>query len=305
MYFNFTNPNYLILLFIIPILIFFHFYSIKNIRGKSIAFANFEAIARVKGIDLYSKNIIILLLNIAMVSFLIFSLSGLTLYKEMEISSFSFVIAIDSSESMGAVDIYPDRLSASKETSIEFINSLPKGSRVGVISFSGNSFIEHEISDKKEEVANSIRNIELKKFGGTDIYEAISISSFMLEDEENKAVILISDGQLNVGSVYDSVEYAKKNNILIHTFGIGTAEGGETSFGISRIDEDSLKSLAYSTGSKYFKVTSAEEMRKSFDEIMPLTKKFIGINLSLYLIIITIAIFMIQQFLIEVLRINI
>src|SRR3989344_5168936 len=98
MNFSFTNPSYLYLLFIIPIIIFFHFYSLKNLRGKAVRFANFEAIARVRGIDLYSKNLGILMINILIVLSLVLSLAGFTLHMQMKASSFSYVLAIDSSE---------------------------------------------------------------------------------------------------------------------------------------------------------------------------------------------------------------
>ncbi len=64
--FSFSNPSYIYLLFLVPIIIFFHFFSLKNNYGKAIKFANFDAIARIKGIDIYSKNIFILILDVLM-----------------------------------------------------------------------------------------------------------------------------------------------------------------------------------------------------------------------------------------------
>ena len=135
MYISFSHPLYLLFLFVIPVLIFFHFYGLKNMRGKALKFANFEAIARVKGIDLYSKNIMLLIFNISFAVLLVISLAGFTLYKEMKTSDFSFVVAIDNSESMSATDLIPNRLAAAKETAAEFVDNLPYESQLGVISF--------------------------------------------------------------------------------------------------------------------------------------------------------------------------
>lgn len=299
MYFSFSNPGYLFLLLFIPVIVFLHFYSIRNVPKKSLRFANFEAIANVKGIDFYSKDIKVPFLNILIVCLLVFSISGLTLNKEIQASSFSFVIAIDSSQSMGATDIYPDRLYAAKETAIDFVNSIPINTKIGVISFGGNSFIEQEISEDKGLLKTSINSIESTKFGGTDIYEAIMASSGILKNEQNKAIILLSDGQINVGNIYDAVEYAKDKEILVHTIGIGTVEGGNTSFGISKMDEDILKSLAYNTGGKYFNADNKEKMQESFKQIAPLTKRFGSINLSVYLIIAVMVLFILEQLLIS------
>ncbi|VVB78362.1 von Willebrand factor type A domain protein [uncultured archaeon] len=305
MYFNFTYPEYLYLLFSIPFLIFFYFYNIKNVGGRSVKFANYEAIARVKGIDLYSKNINVLILDIIIVVALIFSLSGLTLYKEMTVSSFSFVIAVDSSESMGATDILPSRISAAKDTATNFINLLPEGSRAGVISFSGNSYVEQEVTDNKQIIKTALNKIELTTTGGTDLYEALSTSSFLLKNEDNKAVILLSDGQINIGNLDEVIQDALKKGITIHTIAMGTVEGGSTGFGISKVDEDTLKSLAYSTGGKFFAVNSKEKMGQSFNEIIPLTTKLGAVNLSFILIIATLVLFILRQFLISVIRISI
>jgi len=305
MYFSFSNPSYLVILFVIPVLIFFHFYNIRNLRGRSLSFANFDAIAKVKGIDLYSKNIVVLTLNIIIIITLVFSLSGLTMHKEMEVSSFSFVIAIDISQSMGATDVDPDRLTAAKDSTIYFIDSLPYKPRVGILSFAGNAYIDQDITESKDEIEDAINNIEITEFGGTDIFEAISIASFMLDDEENKAIILFSDGQMNVGNTGEIIEHALKRDIIIHTFGVGTLSGGITDYGFSRMDEEILRSLSYSTEGQYFKVTSIEDLKESFDTIAPLTTKVRAIDLSFFLLIATVVLFILQQFLVDVIKIRI
>ena len=305
MYISFENPSYLLLLFIIPGIIFFHFYSIRNLRGKAVRFANFESIARVKGIDLYSKNLFILILNILIVLSLVFALAGLTLHIEMKASSFSYVISIDSSQSMGATDIKPNRLSAAKESAKEFIDSLPVGTMVGVISFSGNTKVEQKITNDKSALKSSIDNIKLTEIGGTDIYEAYTTSNLILQKEQNKAIIILSDGQINVGNIDEVVSNALLDEVVIHTIGIGTVVGGNTSFGLSKLDEDSLKSLAYSTKGKYFNVESSDKMKESFKEIIPLTDRIAAINLSFYLIILTIILFIIWQVSNEMTKISI
>lgn len=305
MYLTFQNPTYLLLLFIIPFIIFFHFYSIKNLRGKAVRFANFEAIARVRGIDLYSKNLFILVLNILIVLSLVFSLSGLTLHMEMKATSFSYVVAVDSSESMGATDLKPDRLSAAKESAKEFIDALPTGTKVGVTSFSGNTKIEQKLTGDKGVLKSSIDKIQLTDTGGTDIYEAYTTSSMILANEPNKAIIILSDGQINTGNLDEVVRNALLDDVLIHTIGIGTVAGGNTSFGLSKLDEDSLKSLAYSSHGKYFNVESEDQMRESFNEIIPLTTRIAAIDLSFYLIILTIILFILSQFVNNMMKVTI
>lgn len=305
MNFSFTNPSYLLLLFFIPVIIFFHFYSLKNLRGKAVRFANFEAIARVRGIDLYSKNVLVLIINILIVFSLVFSLAGMTVHMEMKAGFFSYIIAIDSSESMGATDIKPNRLSAAKESAGLFIDSLPLGTKVGVTSFASNTKIEQKLTDNKDLLKNSVNNIELTDIGGTDIYEAFSTSSLVLDNEPNKALIIISDGQINIGNLDEVIRDSIRNDVVIHTIGVGTVSGGNASFGLSKLDEDSLKSLAYSTNGRYFNARNEENLKDSFRQIIPLTEKIGSINLSLYLIMLTVILFIISQFVNEMTKVSI
>ena len=299
MYISFTNPFNLIFLFAIPLIIFFHFFGLKNIKGRALKFANFDAIARIKGIDLYSKSLYLLLFDIFFIIILVLSISGFTLHKEVNASSFSYVIAIDSSESMQATDMIPNRLSAAKETAINFVDSSPYDSPMGVISFAGNSYIEQEMTKIKSQIKSSINEIELNQISGTDIYEAVLLSSNMLKDEDSKAIILLSDGQINVGNFNEVIGYARDKQVLIHTLAIGTVEGGEVSYGISKLDEESLKSLAYSTGGKFFNVKNNAEMESAFGEIIQVTRKLGAIDLSFYLILVALGIFVTRQFLIS------
>ena len=300
MYISFSHPLYLLFLFIIPLVIFFHFFGLKNLRGKSLKFANFQAIAKVNGIDLYSKNIYLLFFNILFVALLVFALSGMTLHKEVEASSFSFVIAIDNSQSMFATDISPNRISFAKQVAIDFVNSLPYESNLGVISFSGDSYVEQSLTTNKQEINYAIDTIESSNVGGTDIFEAISNAVDVFDKEKNRAVILLSDGQINIGSVSDAVNYAKFNEVLVHTMGIGSVEGGDAGFGISKLDEDSLKSLAYNTGGNYFNINNENTITNSFNEIVQPTRKLSSIDLSLYLMMVAIVFFVIKQFLLSI-----
>jgi Ca-activated chloride channel family protein len=300
MYISFTHPFYLVFLFAIPVLILLHFFGLKNIKGRALNFANFESIARVKGIDLYSKNILLLLFNILLIVLLVFALSGLNVHRDIAASEFSFIIAIDSSESMSAIDMDPNRLAAAKETAIDFVNSLPSGSNVGVISFSGDTYVEQGLTKNKPDIRYAIDNIEIGFVKGTDVFEAVTNSIELLKNEKRKSVILLSDGQINIGNIGKTITYANLDELVIHTLGIGTVTGGETSYGLSVLDEDSLKSLAYNTNGEYFNVRSKQDMKDSFDEIITVTEREGSFDLTIYLIIMVIILFIVKQFLLSI-----
>ena len=304
MYISFGAPWYLVFVFAIPVLIVLHFVSLKSKRRTSLKFANFEAIARIKGIDLYSKSIGLLVFNVLFVFLLVMALSGLTFHNEVDASGFSFVIVMDTSESMSAKDMSPDRISVAKKTAIDFVESLPSESYVGIVSFSGDSLIEHELSKSKQSLKSAINNIDLSVVGGTNIYRAVLNAGKLLEGEKNKAIILLSDGQINVGKIQEVIDFVEENDILVHTFGIGSVEGGEVSYGLSKLDEDSLKSLAFNSNGKYFNVQDSKDMESSFKEMVNVTQKIGSFELASYLLLIVVILFVIREFWVGVGRVG-
>ena len=298
MYITFSNELYLFFLFAIPALIFLHFYGLKNLKGRSLKFANFEAIARIKGIDLYSKNLSILFLNMSIIFLLVFALSGATINREVEASSFSYILVIDASESMTATDIRPDRLSAAKKIAFDFIDSLPGESYIGVVSFSGDTYVEKPLTKDKQELKATIDSVEFGSVGGTDIYEAIFNSNKLLKKEKNKAIILLSDGQANIGNLNSAIDYAADNEIVIHSVGVGTLEGGEASYGASKLNEEFLKALSYNTEGSYFRADDEEKRDEAFDQIISVVRKIGATNLGPYLLMVSIVVFVFKQFLI-------
>lgn len=292
--FTFTRPQYLFFLFLIPFFFMIHFLSLSNRKKTALRFANFDAISRIRGIDFFSKNLIVLFFNVLIIFLIILALSGLNMQITKQVSSFSFVIAIDNSESMLADDFSPDRITVAKELAEEFVDRIPVGSKIGVVSFSGNSYIEQDMSMDKVIVKNSINSIEIKGWGGTDVYEALITSANMLEGDDNKAVIILSDGQINIGKIEDMISYSQKKEILIHTIAIGTKEGGNTPYAVSKLDEDFLNALAYNTGGRFFSAQNRDELFQSLLEALNITERKVSIDLVSYLILFVILLFTIE-----------
>ncbi len=294
MYITFTHPGYLLLLMIIPLFFLIHLLSLKNTKSRALRFANFEAISKIKGVDFFSKNITVFFLSVLIIFSLVVSISGLTLHRQIEASSFSFVLAIDSSRSMEASDLQPNRLEAAKETARNFVDSAPITTKIGVVSFAGSSYIHTGLIENKDEIKEAIDGIDRSFIEGTDIYEVIITSTNLLKNEEARAIILLSDGQMNVGEIDYAINYANENDVTIHTIAVGTEEGGKTSYGLSKVDEDSLKALAFNTEGNFSKAQDKNSLLNSFSEMLKLTNKKVSIDLSIYFIFISILLFVIE-----------
>ena len=302
---TFTNPFYLWLLVSIPLLIITHFFVLNYLNRRAVKFANFEAVKRVTGSKLelknvktVSKNRLLLIIRTFVLLFLIISIAGPVLWYSGQSSEFDFVIAIDASSSMLADDFYPYRLDSARKASSLFVNNIKARTKIGVVSFAGTSFVEQDLTDELRKAETAINNIRIKKTGGTDIGGAITTSSNLLLTEKNaRVIILLTDGQSTVGTLIDeAIEYANKNYITINTIGIGTEEGGTfiKSNLLSKLDEPTLIEIAQKTGGKYYRADSKESLTNAFEEISESSQKKISVDLSMGLIMITLALLLIE-----------
>jgi Ca-activated chloride channel family protein len=200
---------------------------------------------------------------------------------------------------MEAKDLLPSRLDAAKETAKEFVNAAPSSTRIAVVSFSGNSYIHQRLTGQKDMVIDALNSVEISPIEGTDIYEVVITSSNLLIAEEGRSIILLSDGQINVGEVEDAIKYANQNDIVINTIAVGTKEGGETVYGVSKLNEDVMKALSYNTEGNYFDASDRQSLLNSMDQILKLSKKKVSTDLSGYLVIASIILFVIEYVLIN------
>lgn len=283
----FTRPQYLILLMAIPILIFVHIAALRSVKKKSIKFANFEAISKIKGVEVFSKNLTVLYLNIIIITLVVLSVSGTSLTRNVDTSQLSFVLAIDASGSMVVSDIQPSRIEAAKKAAVDFLNMVPEKTRIGVISFSGSPFIEQDMTDDKALVKGAIENLGVKMIGGTDILNALTASTNLLREEDSKTIILISDGQANIYTLQDIIDYSNKNRVMIHCLGIGSREGytEEETGATFKVAEDTLKTIAHNTGGEYYYIQDVSDFYNSLNDIISVTKKRAIYDLSLYLMV--------------------
>jgi len=278
MEFSFDNPIYLWYLLSIPLLIYTHFYLFRHTKARAMKFANFEALKRVTGEKLITKNLIMLGMRVLVLVCVIIAASGAAIWYPGKINQNDFVIALDVSASMSAQDVLPDRLEAAKKTAIDFVDNIKSKSNVGLISFAGTTFVESTLIDNKETIKKTIENIAVTKTGGTDIAGAIITgTNLLLTSAKGKTIILVTDGSNTVGafienSVENGIEYASKNHVIVHTVGIGSEAGPigylPEYYNISAVyDENILKEISNKTHGYYFSAVNNTELEKAYADI--------------------------------------
>ena len=292
---SFLYPKFLTLLLLVPFFVFVYFFSMVYNKKKAVLFANFEAMERFYDVEFFSKNFFSLYLNLAVLVLLIFSAAGTAITFNVDTSVYSYVVAIDNSGSMAATDIAPTRFASAKLEATNFVDALPVGVEIGILGFSGDAVIMQTMDNSKIKSKMAIDSLEFGKIQGTNIYNALIAANKLFEERQMKSVILISDGQLNVGDAPQITRYANRNNLIVNTIAVGTEEGGLTEYDtLSKVDEDFLKSLAFNTGGQFFRARDSAALGESFDNIIKQTNKEVTIDISFYLLLGAVVLFTIM-----------
>ena len=135
-----------------------------------------------------------------------------------------------------------------------------------------------------------IRSIDMAQVGGMEDGTAIgmgvasAVNRLKFSEAKSKVIVLLTDGMNNSGAIspQNAAEIAKELGVKIYTIGVGTIGTApypvQTDFGVIEremkveIDESLLKSIADSTGGKYFRATNDNSLKQIFDEIDKLEK---------------------------------
>jgi Ca-activated chloride channel family protein len=272
---SFGEPRVLLVLFIIPLLIWFYR---LYWRKKKEAALKFSALSSVKSAANRTRRSVKLrahlpfLLIISALACIVCGLADPVIPLKQAKEGVNVVLAIDDSGSMQATDYQPTRLEAAKTAAGTLIRSLKAKDNVGIVIFESGATTACYLTPFKNKAAEKLSGIE-QKTGRTALGDGLTLAIDMAVSIPNrkKVVILLSDGVNNAGVVSPSeaVQFAKTNKIQVYTVGLGSEEPvvlGYDFFGnpqYAELDEETLKTIAAETGGKYY--MSVDE--KTLDEI--------------------------------------
>ena len=307
MYLSFENPIFLWFLMAIPLFIVSHFFFLRQSKSKALKFANFQALQRVNKDKLITKNMTHLVIRILVIFCLVIASAGTTYWYMGYSNTVSYVIALDTSASMTSEDILPNRFDAAKSYVEVFVKSFDSKTRFGLLGFAGVATIEKYPLDSNTEFLNALNNMKISQTGGTDIAGAIITSTNMLLSEQTngRAIVLISDGVNTVGafisdSVKEAVKYAKSNQVVVHTIGLGTDSGPigylPEYYNLSSFyNEDLLAYISKETGGTYVYAESTNSIIQAFDYLKENSEMtYLNFNLSYLALLFALALLFIE-----------
>jgi Ca-activated chloride channel homolog len=191
-------------------------------------------------------------------------------WEEHEARGVDFLIALDTSRSMLAEDVAPNRLTRAKLAVLDLVDQL-EGDRIGLIAFAGSAFLQCPLTLDYDAFRQSLEATDTTTIprGGTDIAAAIDEALAYFDRNRNfRQLILITDGEDLEASGIARAEAAAAAGVVIHTIGVGSTDGefvpvtlpnGQRDFMRdaagrvvrSQLDEATLQALARVSGGHY------------------------------------------------------
>ncbi len=191
-------------------------------------------------------------------------------WEEVKRKGIDILMAVDTSRSMLANDVKPNRLERSKMGIMDFVSKL-EGDRVGLIPFAGTAFLMCPLTLDYDAFRQSLIALDtgIIPRGGTDIASAIREAEFAFSNNANhKILVLITDGEDLEGEALAAAKTAAAKGMTIYTVGVGTLAGeliplnkpnggmaflkDETGQMVkSRLDDKMLGQIAQVTGGLY------------------------------------------------------
>jgi len=192
-------------------------------------------------------------------------------FQEAHRKGLELLFAVDTSKSMLAQDVKPDRLTRAKLAVTDLAGKL-NGDGVGLIAFAGNAFLQCPVTLDYDAFLESLNALDVNVIprGGTNIASAIHEAEtvFKTRSATDKILFLITDGEDLDGEALSVAQAAARDGLKIFTVGVGSTSGelvpipsetGGTDFAKdengqpvkSHLDEEMLKKIAEATGGMY------------------------------------------------------
>lgn len=275
--FRFAAPEYLWLLWLLPLLLLAGVLSRHLARRRLARFAS-PGILRLLAPDVSpARRRLKYALLCTAFGLLILALArpqfGSKL-REVQSRGIEMMIAVDVSNSMLAEDFQPNRLERTKYAIDKLFDGLHQD-RVGLIVFAGDAAVQLPITSDYRMARAFARKISTDAVAaqGTDLGQALSLAAISFSergenDTRGRAIVLITDGEGHDSGALDAARRAAEQGIRIFTIGIGTPEGAPIRIDgefirdengemvVSKLDEPLLEQIARTTDGAYIRSTN-------------------------------------------------
>lgn len=279
--FRFLHPEYLYLLFIIPVALGLFWFAIKLQKKAINRFGNIDTLMQLMPGFSFQRGWLKVIIFSTAITLIIIGLAGPQFgskLTEVKRKGIELIIALDVSNSMMSQDIQPNRLERAKQAISRLVDKL-SNDRLGLIVFAGDAYVQLPITNDYISAKMFLSSIGpgIVPKQGTAIGSAISLaaSSFSPQSETSKVIVVLSDGENHEDDPIEAAKKAAEQGIYVYAIGIGSPQGSpipassqenETAFlkdkdgnvVVSKLDEETLSKVAVAGNGNYIRATNTQ-----------------------------------------------
>ncbi len=206
----------------------------------------------------------------------------ITTTTERTVSEGRIVVALDTSLSMEATDVAPNRLAAAQQAATDFVSQVADDVEIGLVSFSGSVAVEVQPTRDRTTLDNAIAGLQLDD--ATAIGDALIVSTNLLvqlqgdaraneADVTPGAIVLLTDGETTFGATTEEgAAVAATAGVPVFTIAFGTPDGvivdpdsGESV--AVPVKPEPLRAVAETTGGQAYEAATPTELADAYERI--------------------------------------
>jgi Ca-activated chloride channel family protein len=267
---SFAAPLFLLGLLALPAGLALHLLAQRRRRRYAVRFPGAPVAAMAAPVEArWRRHVPSALLGLAAAG-LVLALARPETTVAVPVEQASVVLVTDTSRSMTATDVAPDRLTAARSAAESFLDEAPEELRVGAVAFSDTAHVLQPPSTDHEQVRAALQSLAAD--GGTATGDGLAAALQSLEGGGERrppaAVVLLSDGKQTAGR--DAVEVAQEageQRVPVYTVALGTPDGVVD--GVLRVppDPEALRQIAQASGGQAFEATDGDELSAVYERL--------------------------------------
>lgn len=209
-------------------------------------------------------------------------------FENIDIKGIELIFLLDTSNSMNAEDLKPNRLELAKQLMISIVDNLTTD-YLALINFAGVAYVQCPLTIDYEafKLMAEASMISPSEEQGTDFSQAfqLALKSFENSKSDKKLLVLITDGEDQEAQWQSIIPGIKNQGIIVFTIGVGASSGApipikdkegnitgwkkdkQGNIVKTTLDENTMIQIASQTGGQYFRLTDATGIDTFIDNL--------------------------------------
>ncbi|MEO6626793.1 MAG: VWA domain-containing protein [Burkholderiaceae bacterium] len=267
---TFMWPDLLWLMLAVPLLVLVYIWLLQRKKKITLRYASLAIVKDAMGSRLHWRRHIPPALFLVAITATLLAASRPLAVLTLPSNHATVMLVMDVSLSMRATDVKPNRLVAAQEAAKVFLKELPRGVRVGIITFAGTAQVVQPATLNREDLVAAIDRFQLQR--GTAIGSGIVVAlSELFPDEgidvgeltygsikrgtsiddagkagkkpkkefvpvapgsfESAAIVMLTDGRRTTGiDTLEAAKMAADHGVRVYSIGLGNVNGEVTGF---------------------------------------------------------------------------